>query len=137
MLSLMKGVFLNNESDVLIQRRFNQHFNVGCHGWVPVQNIVLLWVEHLKGTATTDSSNKTETNRKARICTKLLKTWKEKKRTLRLALTILFCFEHIQPNCQKNSAFYLHFHPYKMIVIHELTPCDREKCQVFTETMLE
>lgn len=128
--------FKNSDSYVKTQRLFKSHFNLGRNDGVPSRKTIANWVSLFRNTATTQKktggSNKTvrtpaniERVREA-VTRSPRRSARKQSLALQLSNTTLRRILHQD----------LHFHPYKIQVVHELKQTDFNKRVAFCTNML-
>jgi hypothetical protein len=132
-----RDIFKINNSVIATQRIFRWHFNIGRHGKVPDCNSIKNWVEKFRTTVST-------TNRKPGSSVRTVSTPENiervraaigcipKQSAHRHSITLNISSRSRQQIVHSN----LHYHPYKIQIMQELSDCDFASRRVFCEHML-
>ncbi|PNF15158.1 hypothetical protein B7P43_G14820 [Cryptotermes secundus] len=133
----VEAYFLNKYSYVAVKRAFHTHFGIKPRGPVPDRKSIVLWVENF---GTTGSVVKKSSGRQWTVTMpenvetvrqSILRSPRRSARKQAVALDISNRSMH------RILHEHLHFHPYKMVVVQELSPRDFQNRITACETLLE
>lgn len=131
----VEAYFSNNRSFVAVQRAFRARFGIQPRGAVPDRKSILLWVESFR---TTGSVVKKSPGRRRTVTTpenvettrqSILRSPRRSARKHAAALGIS------NRSMRRILHEHLHFHPYKMVVVQELSPRDFQNRITACETL--
>ncbi|PNF14878.1 hypothetical protein B7P43_G05130 [Cryptotermes secundus] len=133
----VEAYFSNNHFYVAVQYAFRTHFGIKPRGPVRDRKSIVLWVENFR---TTESVVKKSSGRQRTVTTPenveavRQSILRPPRRSARKHAVSLDISNH---SMRRILHEHLNFHPYKMVVVQELSPCDFQNRITVCETLLE
>jgi len=132
-----EAYFSNSRSIVAVQRAFRLHFHVPPRGRVPDRKSILMWVDAFRETGNVSKMKKGPTRTVTtpenieRVRSSMQQSPKRSARKHALALGIS------RRSLHRIIHDELHFHPYKMVVVQQLTERDYANRQTSCEQLID
>ena len=127
----------SGDSVITTQRLFRREFNVPRHGSVPSPNTIKLWIRNLGETASVQKKPPQESVRKARTPENIEAVRKSVIHSpLRSARRHAIALGLSSRSVRRILHQELHFHPYKMMTVHQSKELDFERRRNFADQFL-
>lgn len=122
---VIEAYFKNHDSVVSTQRLFRARFNIGRRGSVPCRNTIKLWVENFRRSASATKTKPPGMHRIVRTPANIERVRTAVQRSprrsaRRQAITLGLSESTVRRILHKD----LHYHPYKLAIVQELTAED-------------
>ena len=136
--SIIEAYFKNGDSAIRVQRLFRRHFNIARHGRVPCRNTIKEWVQNLRKNASALKIKPRGRIPMVRIPenvdTVRMVTVKSPRGSVRRHSTAMGLSDRSMWRILHKD---LNFHPYKTVIVQELSDRDMANRRIYSEQLVE
>ena len=135
---IVETYFKSGDSYVVMQRQFLRYFNVPRRGRIPSRNTIMQWVHNFRATGSALKRKPTGRPRSARTPENVERVRQAVLSSPRRPVVRQAAALRMSDRTVRRILRYdLHFHPYKIAVVHKIQPHDYANRKTFSEQMID